>query len=406
MLNLTGLEELTDAELKSDGKNKGERHTVHPDLLYPDPDQPRKKLRSIPDMAASLKENGQLQPIIVYPADPDGRHKIFIGERRWRGAQHGKLNEVWISVDPNPNRTKQLVENIQREDLLPFEIADSIVALMESEGLSQKQVCERTGKSKSWVSRYVKIAEAPDALDSVIEKFSDYTALSTLVKLYEEKPEVVLAELEKIGKAEEIGREDVEAIALLVKGVPTPEVPLPNAVPQEAAGGTGGGQEPAGSPGTGTGAAGPAGGQAGEGQKQGGAKATPTEKNKEGGKGGLAAGAAPKGGTKDDPLADIYAQQLQAPGTVRTVLEGLGDEQWLKVHRMLKKEHASGALVGMKGIGAAVARRLSNGELATAGAGLYLMLAFIEGATSKSKFDDEEMRARCFDAAEAVITQK
>ena len=97
---------------------------LHPDNIIPNPDQPRETFNKekIQELANSIKEFGQLQPIKVRPLNGSGNYQIVYGERRWRAA---KLNDMELDCfvkETKPKRQKMegLIENIHREDLSPY----------------------------------------------------------------------------------------------------------------------------------------------------------------------------------------------------------------------------------------------------------------------------------------------
>jgi len=120
-------------------------------LIDPDPGQPRTRFdqEALDGLARSLREVGQLQPILV--RRNGDRFRLVAGERRWRAArQLGQKAIAALVLDQGPpaqggDRLLQLAENLQREDLDPLERARAVAALMEAEGLSQKAVAERLG---------------------------------------------------------------------------------------------------------------------------------------------------------------------------------------------------------------------------------------------------------------------
>lgn len=111
--------------------------------VEPNRDQPRKnfKQEALEELAESIKTYGIIQPIVV--SKQDGYYGIIAGERRWRAAKLAGLEEIPAIVresDEQTNKEIALIENIQREDLNPFEKALGIRHLMEKYGLTQEQV--------------------------------------------------------------------------------------------------------------------------------------------------------------------------------------------------------------------------------------------------------------------------
>ena len=139
--------------------------------VEPNRDQPRKnfKQESLEELAESIKTYGVIQPIVV--SKEDGYYGIVAGERRWRAAKLAGLEEIPAIIrdsDEQTNREIALIENIQREDLNPYEKAIGIRSLMDKYGLTQEEVSKRIGKSRSSVSNTVRILYlAPDVLELV-----------------------------------------------------------------------------------------------------------------------------------------------------------------------------------------------------------------------------------------------
>ncbi len=174
--------------------------TVDTDLVYPDPDQPRKNFdeEKIARLGDTMAADGQLQAVKVHPADSDGRYKIKHGERRWRAAV-AKGIKIDIIIDNGPkdearDRRIQLIENIQREDLLPLENAMAVNGLRDAFGLSPKEISEALGYSQTWVSTH--LALNPKNLPECVKEIADaritldYETLNTLRKLSEINPEL------------------------------------------------------------------------------------------------------------------------------------------------------------------------------------------------------------------------
>ena len=140
--------------------------------VEPNRDQPRKNFNqeSLEELAESIKTYGVIQPIVV--SKQDGYYGIVAGERRWRAAKLAGLEEIPAIIrendDEQTNKEIDLIENIQREDLNPFEKALGIRHLMEKYGLTQEQVSKKLGKSRSSISNTVRILYlAPDVLELV-----------------------------------------------------------------------------------------------------------------------------------------------------------------------------------------------------------------------------------------------
>lgn len=128
--------------------------------VEPNRDQPRKnfKQEALEELAESIKEYGLIQPIVV--TEKDGYYCIIAGERRWRACKLAGLEEIPAIIREDDDRKNQeiaLIENIQREDLNPFEKALGIKNLMETYDLTQEEVSKKLGKSRSAIANTVRI---------------------------------------------------------------------------------------------------------------------------------------------------------------------------------------------------------------------------------------------------------
>jgi ParB family chromosome partitioning protein len=135
------------------------------DLIDPNPNQPRMDFyeETLDELAASIREKGILQPLLLRPRD-GGRFEIVAGERRWRAAGLAGLHEVPAVVrtlDDQQVFEAALIENIQREDLDPLAEADAYRRLSEEYGHTQEAIARITGKSRSHVANYMRILDLP-----------------------------------------------------------------------------------------------------------------------------------------------------------------------------------------------------------------------------------------------------
>lgn len=143
--------------------------------IIPNPRQPRARVNdeSLSELAASIKEHGMLQPLIVTRARPTDRapYQLIAGERRWRAAQLAGLTVVpAVLKEATPQQFLELalVENIQRADLNPLEEAEAYHALMEDFNLSQQEVADRVGKSRAAVANTVRLLRLPDRVKALL----------------------------------------------------------------------------------------------------------------------------------------------------------------------------------------------------------------------------------------------
>ncbi len=133
--------------------------------ITPNPMQPRAALDPdvLAELAASIKEHGLIQPLIVTRQGPE-RYQLIAGERRWQAARLAGLATVPAIVkEATPQQTLELalVENIQRADLNPLEEAAAFRQLVEEFGLTQEQVAERVGKSRVAVTNTLRLLRLP-----------------------------------------------------------------------------------------------------------------------------------------------------------------------------------------------------------------------------------------------------
>ena len=134
--------------------------------IEPDPDQPRKNFdeEALAALAQSIGENGLLQPIAVRPKKAAPGYTIIAGERRWRAARMAGLEEVPVivkDVTDEQAAALALIENLQREDLDPIEVAEGCRQLIEKYGLTQETAAKRLGKSRSAVTNSLRLLALP-----------------------------------------------------------------------------------------------------------------------------------------------------------------------------------------------------------------------------------------------------
>ena len=141
--------------------------TLPIDRIYPNPDQPRRSFTpdQLEELAASIREKGVIQPLIVRPRPgQDGDYEIVAGERRWRAAQMAQLHEVPVVIrdfDDTEVLEIAIVENIQRADLNPVEEAAAFRALMDRFGHTQEKLSTALGKSRSYIANILRLLTLP-----------------------------------------------------------------------------------------------------------------------------------------------------------------------------------------------------------------------------------------------------
>ena len=175
--------------------------TVAIESLAPSRNQPRRDFddQSLRELAASIKEHGVLQPILVAEGSDGGAFEIVAGERRWRAAAIAELSEVPIIILRQTNRDAaqvvSLVENLQRQDLNPMEEAVGYEALVNSFAYTHERVAKKMGKSRSYITNSLRLLELPRTVQRDVALGNLPTAAARLL----------------------VGRENAEALARRIK---------------------------------------------------------------------------------------------------------------------------------------------------------------------------------------------
>ena len=150
--------------------------SVPVEQLIPNPDQPRRQFEpeALAELAASIRNRGVLQPLIVrpHPTEPD-LYQIVAGERRWRAAQIAQLHELPVLVrELNDTEVLEvaLIENIQRANLNAFEEAASFRQLMDRFGHTQEKLADALDKSRSHISNSLRLLNLPDQVQGFVRE--------------------------------------------------------------------------------------------------------------------------------------------------------------------------------------------------------------------------------------------
>lgn len=141
-------------------------------LVDPKRDQPRKYFdkEALEQLAQSIAENGLLQPILVREYG-EGRYQIIAGERRFRASKLAGLSEIpAIVLERDDKNAAQiaLIENIQREDLNPLEEAMAYKSLAEEYEMTQEELSQRVGKSRSAIANTIRLLDLPDEILTLV----------------------------------------------------------------------------------------------------------------------------------------------------------------------------------------------------------------------------------------------
>lgn len=142
-------------------------------IIRPNPHQPRRQMDEtrLAELAASLKSNGLIQPIIVRKTGDE--YELIAGERRLRAAQLAgfeKIPAIVREVDAWTQAQMALVENIQREDLNPLDRAISYRSLMEQLGLTQVELAGRLGEDRSSIANHLRLLELTDKVQVLVQQ--------------------------------------------------------------------------------------------------------------------------------------------------------------------------------------------------------------------------------------------
>jgi ParB family chromosome partitioning protein len=160
--------------------------TVPIDAIDPNPRQPRQMVDegALASLAESIREHGIIQPLIVVlrpgNAETGPRYQIIAGERRWEAAKMAGLRTIPVVVKtatPQQMIEMALIENIQREDLNPIELARAFQMLIEEYNLTQEEIARRVGKDRSTIANTVALLRLPQEVqDKLLQGLAAFTA--------------------------------------------------------------------------------------------------------------------------------------------------------------------------------------------------------------------------------------
>ena len=179
--------------------DKSQLREIKLDQIIPDENQPRRdfKPEELNALAASIKEHGVLQPIVV--TKEGDKYKIVAGERRWRASKIAGLEtipSVVRTLDAQNRLEISLIENVQRTDLNAIEIATAYAKLKNQFNLSDDEVAKRVGKSKSAIVNTTRLLSLPDsAKHAMVEHGLSEGQMRPLITA---KPDVIEKVLPKI----------------------------------------------------------------------------------------------------------------------------------------------------------------------------------------------------------------
>lgn len=203
---------------------KGQPLELDITLIDEDPNQPRVDFDEdgLKDLANSIKERGVKSAISVR-SNPNeaGRYIINHGARRYRASVLVGKTTIPANIDDDYSFSDQIVENVQRADLTPQELAKAVEKL-EKDGFKKGDIATRLGKSNAWVTQYSRLNKLPSVIAEAFEsgKISDVTVANELAKIYENNPDDVQ---EVLNNEQEIGRSDVKNLKSFLNSEVTEE---------------------------------------------------------------------------------------------------------------------------------------------------------------------------------------
>ncbi|MBF7081382.1 ParB/RepB/Spo0J family partition protein [Desulfallas sp. Bu1-1] len=154
------------------GNMENELQHISLDQIKPNPNQPRQKIdeKGLEELMESIKTHGLIQPIIVRPKN-DKSYEIIAGERRWQACKKLNMDRVPVIIRKYNDleaSAAALIENIQREDLNAVEEANAYKQLMDSYGLTQEELSNRVGKSRSFIANMIRLLTLPPEIREML----------------------------------------------------------------------------------------------------------------------------------------------------------------------------------------------------------------------------------------------
>jgi ParB/RepB/Spo0J family partition protein len=147
------------------------------DGIEPNPEQPRLAMdqAALDELAASIREHGVLQPILVRPIGPT-TYQLIAGERRWRASKLAGLDTIPALIEEIDDDTAleiSIIENLQREDLSPLDEAAMYERMVTDHGYSVRKLADKLGKDKGYVENRLRLADAPDEVRELVSLRKD-----------------------------------------------------------------------------------------------------------------------------------------------------------------------------------------------------------------------------------------
>jgi ParB family chromosome partitioning protein len=210
------------------------------EYLRPNPRNPRKNFSDaeLEELAASIKERGIIQPVVVRAVrGARDAYEIIAGERRWRAAQLVKLHEVPVVIRPLGDRDAleiALIENVQREDLTALEEAEGYRRLMEEFGHTQEALATAVGKSRSHVANLLRLLNLPPAVQEMMQD-GRLSAGHARALITAAEPVALAQQIVARGLSVRAAEEMVQAVKPSSKAKPKPSAPRASRDPDTVA---------------------------------------------------------------------------------------------------------------------------------------------------------------------------
>jgi ParB family chromosome partitioning protein len=198
------------------------------DNIHPNPQQPRTifNQEDLKDLAASIKEHGVIQPLILTKADQPDQYYLIAGERRWQAAKQAELTTVPAllrEATPQEMLLLALIENVQRADLSPLETAEAYQHLAQSFNLTHEQIADSVGKSRSAVTNTLSLLEVSDEVKKALleNRISEGHARALKGLAHEQQAAALTTIIKKTFSVR-----DTEELVRRLKGQVTPTQPV------------------------------------------------------------------------------------------------------------------------------------------------------------------------------------
>ncbi|MGP9780653.1 ParB/RepB/Spo0J family partition protein [Psychrobacter sp. 364] len=196
MSGLDSLSKLNISGLLDDGEVVSAITEVEINIIHEDPNNPRKVFndKNLAELSESIAKFGVLCPISIKPhPEIENEYMINHGHRRFRAAQTAGLNLIPAFLDNNINEVGQFLENIQREDLTPLDIANWLSHAKETQGLKSNELAAMLSKSSTWVSRHLSIMDASEDIQNALKQglITSVESAVSLSKASKDHPEAV-----------------------------------------------------------------------------------------------------------------------------------------------------------------------------------------------------------------------